>query len=84
MCIQLASPGPGTCFKITPHFSNSLRTKFVSAGENLPRKIENKYSVALTSFGRGGKIFNLKCDKYRQNNKFPKHEKLTIANNEFN
>lgn len=37
MCIQLASLGPGTCFKITPHFSNSLKTKFVSAGENLQR-----------------------------------------------
>ena len=38
MCIQLASLGPGTCFKITPHFSNSLKTKFVSDGENLEIK----------------------------------------------
>lgn len=38
MCIQLASLGPGTCFKIMPHFSNSRKTKFVSAGENLEEK----------------------------------------------
>lgn len=37
MCIQLASLGPGTCFKMTPHFSNSRKTKFVSAAENLER-----------------------------------------------
>lgn len=35
MCIQLASLGPGTCFKITPHFSNSRKTRLVSPGENL-------------------------------------------------
>ena len=37
MCIQLASLGPETCFKISPHFSNSLKTKLVSYGENLHR-----------------------------------------------
>ena len=35
ICTQLASLGPRTCFSITPNFSNSCSTKFVSPMENL-------------------------------------------------
>lgn len=42
MCIQLAFLGPGTCFNITPHFSNSRKTKLVSPGENLHGNIWDK------------------------------------------
>ena len=51
MCNQLASLGPGTCFKISPHFSNSLKTMLVSPGENLQKKsIVKKTHIAIYKY----------------------------------